>query len=125
MEDVNPHKFLELYKRILNVTDEQLKDKSYYKQFRFSPHQTYAMNEKDRAKVKHVKLASQLLNYFLIDKLKLTSHKAAKLSFRRHPTPLHATKVIKNELIYKSHRTKKIKDYIELITKEVDKFKNV
>lgn len=106
---------IEIRKAILDVTNVELEDlkcKTLYKK--------YGVHSK---KVGKIRMASQLLNYYLIDKLKLTSEQASKYSFRSHPTPLIATKVIKEELEFKSSRTNTLKNWINKIEEQIKTIK--
>lgn len=118
--DKTPFKIRKTLLQITGVTEKELKDKyylsklngEYYKNFKYK-----------LEKSKKIRLTSQILNYLLIKRCNLTSHKAAELSFRKHPTPLHSVKVIEADLSYPSLRREEILKIINEFDKR-DEFVN-
>lgn len=98
---------------LTEVTEDELRNKYYLKDNRAKGNIAYHYQ-----KSKRIRLASQMVNYFLIHRLKLTSYEAAYFSFRKHPTPLVATKKIIQELQYPSSRREDIKKIINEFNKK-------
>jgi len=102
---LNPFLVRDTLLNITGITKDDLQKKAYLKDSLNGNHKNFKIKLE---KSKKVKLVSQILNYLLLTRCKISSYNAAELSFKRHPTPLVNAGVIESELRTASKRRHKI-----------------